>query len=206
MTKFCSICKEEKDIYCFSKDKHNKDGLCVRCKECSKKYWSETKEKRHQKQKLYRESHSQEIKETKIKCYKNNKTKYDKTRKNYLINNKEKIKLQAKLYQRERRKNPLYRSLDSLRHRLYMCLKKNRASFKTLDLLGCSLEDFRFYMESKFSEGMSWDNYGEWHIDHIKPCVSFDLTDDTQVKLCFHYSNLQPLWALDNILKKDKLL
>ena len=73
-------------------------------------------------------------------------------------------------------------------------------------LLGCSIEVARFHLECQFTKGMSWDNYGYngWHIDHIRPCASFDLTDSEQQKQCFHYTNLQPLWAEDNLKKGDK--
>jgi hypothetical protein len=57
-----------------------------------------------------------------------------------------------------------------------------------------------------FTEGMSWDNYGEWHIDHILPCSSFDLADIEQQKICFNYKNLQPLWAEDNLRKGAKII
>jgi hypothetical protein len=74
---------------------------------------------------------------------------------------------------------------------------------KTRDFLGCTDEFLQKYLISKFSDGMTVENYGEWHIDHIKPCSSFDLTDPEQQKLCFHYTNLQPLWAEENLIKSD---
>jgi hypothetical protein len=78
----------------------------------------------------------------------------------------------------------------------------------TMELLGCSIEEFKIYLEKQFTKGMNWGNYGKkgWHIDHILPCASFDLTDPEQQKKCFHYTNLQPLWAEDNYKKKDKIL
>jgi len=73
-----------------------------------------------------------------------------------------------------------------------------------LDLLGCTVEELRAHLEKQFKRGMSWSNYGRWHIDHIRPCASFDLTDPEQQRICFHYSNLQPLWAEENMRKGAK--
>jgi hypothetical protein len=79
---------------------------------------------------------------------------------------------------------------------------------KTLELLGCSWQEARDHIQSQFKEGMTWENHGfyGWHIDHIIPCSSFDLTDLEQQKKCFHYTNLQPLWWKDNISKGSKIL
>ena len=77
--------------------------------------------------------------------------------------------------------------------------RKTKATFELLE--ECSTDELNKHLESLFQQGMSWDNYGEWHIDHIRPCASFDLTDFEQQKQCFHYSNLQPLWAADNFAK-----
>jgi hypothetical protein len=71
-------------------------------------------------------------------------------------------------------------------------------------LLGCTLEFLKGYLEAQFVEGMTWDNYGEWHIDHIIPCADFDLSNPVAQETCFHYSNLQPLWAEDNLKKGNK--
>ena len=75
-----------------------------------------------------------------------------------------------------------------------------------LKLLGCAIEKVVKHIEAQFKEGMAWDNYGyySWHIDHIKPCDAFDLTDPAQRAECFNYTNLQPLWAEDNLAKGAK--
>lgn len=91
----------------------------------------------------------------------------------------------------------------SLRSRLYAFVKrKNKKS--SFDFIGCSIDELKEHLSSQFTEGMSWENYGEWHIDHIKPCSSFDLSILEEQQKCFHYSNLQPLWALDNLKKGAK--
>jgi hypothetical protein len=74
-------------------------------------------------------------------------------------------------------------------------------------MLGCSFEFFKGYLEAQFKVGMTWDNHGVngWHIDHIYPCSAFDLSKPEEQMKCFHYSNMQPLWANENILKGDKV-
>ena len=79
-------------------------------------------------------------------------------------------------------------------------------SRKTMQLVGCSVPKLRQHLEAQFTDGMTWDNHGEWHIDHIKPCASFDLTDAEQQRECFNYTNLQPLLAKDNMSKGAKTL
>ena len=93
-----------------------------------------------------------------------------------------------------------------LRGRLYKALIHDQAtkSAPTLKLLGSSVAYVKKHLEAQFVDGMSWDNHGEWHIDHIRPCASFDLTDPEQQKECFNYKNLQPLWAEDNLSKGDR--
>lgn len=109
---------------------------------------------------------------------------------------------------RDRKKeNPSYHIACNLRKRLstLLSLHKAKKSKQTLTLLGCSMEDFMKHLKDRFYGGMTFDNYGEWHIDHIIPCNKFDLTDPDQQAICFHYSNLQPLWAIDNRIKSDRM-
>ena len=89
-----------------------------------------------------------------------------------------------------------------------MIYKNTKKCKKTLELTGCTLEFLYNYLESKFTKGMSWDNYGKfgWHIDHIIPCSSFDMSNPEEQKKCFHYTNLQPLWWLDNLKKSNKIM
>ncbi len=107
-----------------------------------------------------------------------------------------------------REDNPHFKIRVALKSRLYGALKSKgiRKTIATMKLAGCSLEFLKQHLESQFLQGMSWDNYGEWHIDHKIPCKAFDLTDSEEQKRCFHYKNLQPLWAIDNLRKNAKIL
>ena len=95
-----------------------------------------------------------------------------------------------------------------LRSRLGTAIHRQNANKNntTIDLLGCSVSFLKGFLEAKFKEGMTWENHGEWHIDHIKPCASFNLLDEEEQKKCFHYTNLQPLWASENLSKGCKYI
>ena len=127
-----------------------------------------------------------------------------KYRKSYYIKNKTLIHEKQSLYLSN---NIQARIKHNLRIRTRHVLKGKIKSGTTIDLLGCQPEFLISYIEKQFKEGMTWDNYGRrgWHIDHILPCASFDLSDPEQQKKCFHYTNLQPLWAEDNLRKSDKV-
>lgn len=107
-------------------------------------------------------------------------------------------------YYRKRSSEPAFIVLKRLRYRLWEATSKRKRVGSTLDLLGCSIKELVAHLESKFLPGMSWENRGAWHIDHIKPCACFDLSDANQQRECFHYTNLQPLWASDNRAKGAK--
>jgi hypothetical protein len=114
--------------------------------------------------------------------------------------------INAETYQR-RKSNPSLRIAQICRIRTGLALKNGfYKKEKTFDLIGCSPNFLKQYIESKFQEGMTWENYGRfgWHIDHIKPCVRFDLSKPKERAKCFHYTNLQPLWWRDNVRFKDK--
>jgi len=107
-------------------------------------------------------------------------------------------------YLERRRNDPSFKILTILRGRIKDVLKGHSKSDSTINILGCTIEELWKHLESKFKTGMTRENHGEWHVDHIKPCASFDLTDPGQQVICFHYSNLQPLWAIDNMRKGKK--
>jgi|LakMenE01Jun11ns_1017448.scaffolds.fasta_scaffold9556009_2 hypothetical protein len=133
--------------------------------------------------------------------YQKNKDKF----KEYKHNNIEKFREYQRNYWNERRrKDPTLRLIHNHRTRVRQALNGIYKSESSLVLLGCKTEELKKHIESLFMEGMNWLNYGEWEIDHIRPCSSFDLSDPKQQEECFHYTNLQPLWKHDNRLKSDK--
>jgi hypothetical protein len=71
----------------------------------------------------------------------------------------------------------------------------------TMEYVGCDIHVLREHLQKQFNDGMTWENQGEWHIDHIRPCASFNLDNEDEKHMCFHYTNLQPLWAADNLSK-----
>ena len=124
----------------------------------------------------------------------------------YREQNREKFRLWQKNFRERNKDNLEYRLSKSLRQRLRSAIKGVTKGSSAMILVGCTIEKLKKHLESQFQFGMTWGNYGQWHIDHIKPCASFNLSDPAQQIKCFHYSNLQPLWAKENISKGKKLL
>ena len=111
-------------------------------------------------------------------------------------------------YKEKRRDDIMIRILDNLSNRIRRELnaigKERNGTY--IDLLGCSLIEFQKHLSDLFTEGMNFDNYPEWKIDHIIPISSFNLSDDKQLRKCCHYTNLQPLWLPQNRSKGAKIL
>lgn len=118
-----------------------------------------------------------------------------------------KAKETQRLYHQRVKNNPEVKIRKSLRARLRLVLNGTWKMGKTAESIGCALPELRSYLESLFQHGMTWDNYGQWHIDHIKPVCAFDLEDPKEIEKVNHYSNLRPLWAYENCAKsaQDKL-
>lgn len=120
-----------------------------------------------------------------------------------------KLKEQRRRHAKEKNKNLLTRLKADIRSRLSIAVRYSGRykSGSSIDNLGCSIEELKVYLESIFLPGMTWENRGinGWHIDHIVPLVSFDLSNLEQLKKACHYTNLQPLWAIDNLQKGSKL-
>jgi hypothetical protein len=187
----------------FFKSLKSYDCLEVNCKDCSKQ--RKNKDIKQQYDKSYRSKNKQKISE----WQKNYRSKPE----------VKKIRNLKEKYLRDSNIN--YKLTTSLRNRIRDVIARNSKSDSTIKLLGCSIEDFKLYLSSKFTNRMNWENYGinGWHIDHIIPCSSFNFSDLEQQKKCFHYTNLQPLWAtreiamsygegpdyIGNLEKSDKL-
>lgn len=191
-TKICSKCKIEKEVCEFRKSSKSKSGLQSECKSCAKIRYFSNNEEELKKKRLY---------------YQKNKEKKSKYDKDYYEKNRLKKNEYVRNYRKIKRKvNPTFKITESVRSRVksYFRLNNIKNYNKTFDLVGCTPEELRTYLSNKFTEGMCWDNYGEWHIDHIIP-LSSAKTEEEIYELC-HYTNLQPMWATENIKKSNKLI
>lgn len=190
--KTCTKCKIEKPLSEFHRQKNGFRPKCKTCrKEISRKYY---------------ENNSRKTIERTKKYYENNKEYYKEYKKEYRENNKERLNKYTNEYNKKRREtDALFKMKQNLRSRTYEAFKTQGYSKKTTtqEILGVDWEVAKAHIERQFTKGMSWDNYREWHIDHIIPLASAK-TPERLKKLC-HYSNLQPLWAEDNLEKSDKI-
>lgn len=181
MKKICTNCKQEKILEDFYKRSMVPDGHCSECKECSK----QRNKKNHR------------------NYYLNNKKKILKKNKEYRKTYTEKYKARRNKLNKERFKNIEFKLAHYLRRRMNSAIKRNQKSGSAVSDLGCSIVFFKQYIESKFQKDMTWDNYGKWHLDHIKPLISFDLSKRQEFLTAAHYTNYQPLWAHDNLKKSS---
>jgi hypothetical protein len=188
-TKVCIKCTLPKNTSEFSKDKSTGDGLQQQCKSCKSEHFKQWKLNNPKYHKLYNKQH-----------YIDTKEEYQKRSKKYNTNNKERVSE----YMMERYHTDLLYRLKSILRcgtRRYIQGKK---SHKTEQILGCTFEELKQHIESQWVDGMSWGNWTQdgWHIDHIIPLAS--AKTETEIYKLNHYTNLQPLWALDNQSKGAK--
>ena len=169
------------------------------------------KEKQKEYQKLWYEKKKLEkgfIEKSRLRCRKykaENKEKINAQRQIYRRDNKEKIIESQQKYLAKKRKTDVgFLIKENLSRRLRHFINGSNKSKTTKELIGCTQEELIKHLESMFKQGMSWENYGKWHIDHIKPCSLFNLELEEEQLECFNYKNLQPLWAIDNIKKGNK--
>lgn len=212
----CVKCKECKSNFvgnicrnCYQKDyyKRNRLKLLKEDKERKKKAYRQNKDKFLLKNKEYYAENRESVLESKKEYYKNNKSNIQKTHRGYYNKNKEVIVKHNISYINNRSKiDECFRLSRNLRSRLNKALHGNYKSGSAVKDLGCSIEELKKHLESKFQEGMSWDNYGlrGWHVDHIQSLITFNLSDPEELKKACYYTNLQPLWAEDNLSKGSK--
>ena len=217
--KKCSRCKEEKLLNNFGRRKNTKDGLHVWCKLCI----TEDTKNRKEYRKEYNLNNQENIKDYILLYYKKNKDKINKYNQNYYKENinlfkdyskrksKESIRLQNKKQtengykknwsKKQYKDNPKYKISQILRIRFLDALKNKNNKFKSVvKLLGCTIKEFKLYIESLFLPEMKWDNWGEiWELDHILPCSKFDLAKPEEQEKCFHFLNHQPLFKTTKI-------
>ncbi len=220
-SKICSKCKKLKDLKEFHKAKINKIGYRSDCKECRKI-----------KSKYYLKDNNYKIckgcKEIKLKTeFHVNRGRNDgyhsrckkccaefdhnrKDERNKFYRSKEQLKKRRLRENKKYNENYLYKLEMNIRSSISRAFKKNMKSkrMSSLKYLGCTIQELREYIEKQFKTGMTWDNYGYygWHIDHIKPIASFSFNNEKDIKKCFNYTNLQPLWMEENLFKRDKII
>jgi hypothetical protein len=183
--------------------------------------------------KRYRERHRERYLETARRCRAKSVERRKEYARQYRLKNLDRFREWAKLYRtrhpgrwkesqkryreknadalreaarRRRANNPaLYKLGVNIRRRISTALERNGKSAGTQELIGCTIQELRAHLEAQFSPAMTWENYGPvWHIDHKRPCASFDLSDPAQQRQCFHFSNMQPLLAEENLRKGDR--
>jgi len=226
MKKICSKCNIEKDVCDFHKHNREKDGYYCQCKECRKIKSKNDYHKNKENDKLVitgkscsycfiekdinlfhkqigvKDGYRSTCKECRSIIWKENYSKvcviHNERTKKYRVENKEKYNNYFRSRYKKIPHQYAWRSMLSSMLRRFNTRKQKT----TIEILGYSAEDLKNHMESLFLDGMNWDNWGLWEIDHIRPISSYD--KDTDPKIVNELSNLQPLWAKDNLKKRDK--
>jgi len=185
--KTCTKCKQTKALTEFGKRSQNPDGLFNQCKVCKNIRSQKWKQNNREKVNAYYQNNREKI----LK-----KSKRPEAKKRRNARRKERLKT-----------DPQFKIRSYLGSRLWRALNGISKSASTMTLVGCSISHLKDHLEKQFLPGMTWKNYGPvWHVDHMMPCDSFDLSDPEQQRQCFHYTNLQPLWASENMSKADTIL
>lgn len=226
--KTCSRCGVEKPLCLFNKQHNGPNGRRSQCKECLKQYRIENKKSISERNRIYREKNIREISEKQKSYRENNKRKINEKKKLHYESNKEKIvaksakwyadnksrkqeydkkyrclnkeKINIRLFEKYH-SDPMFRLKDSVRSIIRLALK-NRGFCKetsTHKILGCTFEYLMSHIERQFEPGMGWGNRSNWHIDHRIPVAA--AKNKEQIIALNHYSNLRPMWELDNLSK-----
>ena len=223
-TKICSKCGIEKNVCEFNIRKNRKSKYTSQCKLCicknGKKYRENNLDLIKSRKKIYYDKNNEVLNKKVKEWYKKNSEKALQQKRNYYQENRELVLERSKLWSKNNRdkvndyiktkkeQNPLFRVELNIRGRIKQYLKQKNITQKnkTYNIVGIGINDLKKYIENQFTEGMSWENYGMygWHIDHIIPLCSAN--DENELIKLFHYTNLQPLWAEDNLKKNGKIL
>ena len=194
--KYCNVCKKLKPINQFYRNKSIPNGYRHDCKDCFNAYqkrWNEINPSLHRKyDALWQQRNPGKVREKAIR---------------WKENNRERWRANKRRQEKNRRMTVIGKLQNSIHCGVYGQLKKNKKGQRAFDLLGYSPDVLKRHLEKQFIDGMTWDNYGEWHIDHIIPQSAFYITsaEDIDFKRCWALNNLRPLWASDNIKKHSKL-
>ena len=227
LVKICSKCGIIQLKMNFFKDKSRKDGLYVSCKSCHRMYYNTTREQRCEYNKRYYQENCdnlkryyQENRDQKLEYYKKYNYENRDKKKRYYQENREQILEIKKRYRKEsrdkiceyennrRQTDPMYKFTTNLRTRTRQAFKAQnmRKNNKTLELLGCSQQFLKRWIEFQLYGDMKLENYGKvWHIDHCLPISSFNLFNQDEIIKCFNWKNLRPMYSKDNIQKVDKV-
>ena len=220
----CNKVKDGLSSRCKSCDKKYRENNIIQIKEKAKKWRHQNKNNKKEYDKIYREKNKEIILNKKKIYHYSNKDKINKNQKIYYQNNKEYLnkksnewinknkdyyKKYKNIYCKQKRENDiLYKFKNNVRCNISQSFKRSKNKFKkyekTETILGCTIEEFRLHIEKQFTEGMTIDNHGKWHLDHIIP-ISLATTQEEAIKLN-HFTNFQPLWAADNIIKSNKII
>ena len=191
------------------------------CISRQKKYVEENLEKHQIYRKKYQQENKEKIKAFKKEYYEKNREEIERKRKKHYKENWEEIQKQKKKYRRTERakatrkkwtkrrlkEDPVFRLITNMRKGLCAIVSGKRKRHPTMQYIGMTSDELMDYLEDRFTEGMTRDNYGKWHVDHERPLASFDFTGqdrEEQLHIAWHHTNLQPLWAKDNLSKGAK--
>jgi hypothetical protein len=160
--------------------------------------------------KKYREKNKEKLLKKHKDWYENNKEKWNEYIKEYREKNRDKIRQLRRNYEKTRKANdPLYKLISNFRTAIYQVLKENRVDKNQsyFDVLQYTPEQLIVHLEKQFTEGITWENYGEWHVDHKLPISSFNIQEmgDSEFMKCWSLENLQPMWGEENIRKSNKI-
>lgn len=203
-SKICGGCQARKPLHAFNRCKRASMGVHNHCRDCQKKF-----KRRWYLVNAEAERFKSSIRGKTAAARVANKLRYERHKDRILEKNRTRRRqpsIRTRQNQTSRLKlesNPCFKLAVYMRVRTRKALKGIQKSARTMQLLGCDIDTLKKHLESQFKPGMSWDNYcyTGWHVDHIKPCAKFDLSDPAQQLACFSFRNLQPLWHKDNIRK-----